>query len=171
MNDYYSRCCLLLPGPDFLPEQPYNPDLILQYMEVASALPLGARWLISNRSNMQFKGWDTLPCPPADDPGKAMEMLFDVAFKKGFWKVIMLRPVVKGLQTRHLESAFKSLKIIEFCIGPADNGSTWLLGMHQYEPFVANDPGLWMGAPAKETIRKIGELKLALYKCTCLEIA
>ncbi len=170
MNDYYSRCCLILPGPDFIQGQLFDPNLVLQTMETAAALPLGARWLISNHANMHFKGWDTLPYPPAVDPGKAMEMLFEIAFKKGFWKVVFLRPIVKGLQAQHLESAFKSLKIIEFCIGPASDGSTWLLGMHQFEPHIANDAGLWQGAPVKDTIRKIGELKLALYKCTCLEI-
>ena len=64
---------------------------------------------------------------------------------------------------KFLRVAFLSLKLIEFCLGPRHNGEIYLLGMNNFYPSVFPETDIFK-VSLKDYIRKIGELKLAIYR-------
>ena len=89
---------------------------------------------------------------------------FEHAFASGFRKVILIDDDMLSLETKHIEEAFYSLKLIEFCIGAKKFGGFYLLGMNYFEPAIFFNMRLDSPTAVKEFIREIGKTRKALYK-------
>ena len=105
-----------------------------------------------------------------DDNNKVLQRLkaFELAFSMGFRKVILIGNDMPGIEVKHLEEAFNSLKIIEFCIGPKKFGGFYLLGMNYFETSIFYQMQIDSPTVIKNFIRDIGKIKKALYKLPVL---
>ncbi len=99
-----------------------------------------------------------------EDTGTQMKNAFKNAFDNGFRKVVLIRNNFNQIQPDQILEAFNCLKMIEFCIGPKDNGDYYLIGMNYFEPSLFNNKQWDSPMLVKETIKDIGKLKLATYK-------
>lgn len=104
-----------------------------------------------------------------DEPGSQMKNAFETAFAKGFRKVVLIKSNYDQVQSQQIMEAFNCLKMIEFCIGPKDNGDYYLIGMNYFEPSLFINKQWDSPTLVKETIKDIGKLKLALYKLPTLK--
>lgn len=77
-------------------------------------------------NNEQFK--KTIQCE--GDLGQRMQNAFDIAFKIGYDKVIIIGSDCYELTTEQIIMAFSELKEHDVVIGPAKDGGYYLLGMN-----------------------------------------
>jgi uncharacterized protein len=182
MNEYYKKCCLIIFSPDQFhgqelqlstPEERLRIDgqLVNHTIQITSDFPV-TKHLYYNEKISTGDNWNPLlykkQLLKGDHPGIQMQNAFQAAYNEGFRKVIIIGSNAMGLEKRHLEEAFLSLKIIEFCIGPATNGGYYLLGMNQFEPILFQNKEWDSANLCKSSIRDIGNLKAALYKLPTL---
>ena len=69
-----------------------------------------------------------------EDLGLRMANGFDVAFKNGSQKAIIIGSDCASLTPQIVEDAFLLLDKNDFVIGPADDGGYYLLGMNSFSP-------------------------------------
>ena len=170
MKEYLQKCCLLIFIDSFQKE---NPDSEIQQrltgklVAMLAAFPV-TKYIYYSGEPADFDGFDslysTIYFPISDHPTVNYQHAFEKAFADGFRKVVMITPQTPQLEIKHLEEAFYALKIIEFAIGPATNGSYYLLGMNNFEPDILEINASTSHTKYKATIRAIGEMKAALYK-------
>lgn len=92
---------------------------------------------------------------------------FQMAFASGNRKVGGLFSGPKSLETKHLEEAFLSLRILDVCIGPDQQGGIYFLGMNAFAP--EHFPIDWKEARiAKLHMRRLGDHKKILYRLPAL---
>lgn len=92
---------------------------------------------------------------------------FQKAFASGKRKVGGLLSSPKGLETKHLEEAFLSLRILDVCIGPDLQGGIYFLGMNAFA--TEHFPPDWQEVRlAKLHIRRLGDHKKILYRLPAL---
>jgi hypothetical protein len=96
-----------------------------------------------------------------------IEDAFRKAFDAGKRKVGGLFSIPNGLETKHLEEAFLSLRILDVCIGPDQQGGIYFLGMNAFA--TEHFPNEWQEARvAKLHIRRLGDHKKILYRLPAL---
>ena len=66
-----------------------------------------------------------------NDLGERMKNAFDILFKKGYQKVVIVGSDIYELGSQDIEDSFIALKKSPFVIGPAKDGGYYLLGMTQ----------------------------------------
>ncbi len=93
---------------------------------------------------------------------------FDHAFSKGYRKVVLIENNTLQLTSHHLETAFNTLKLIEFCIGTKSFGGYYLAGMNYFEPSLFSSSHIESPTFVKDYIKQIGNVKKALYKLPVL---
>ena len=64
-----------------------------------------------------------------NDLGERMQHAFEMAFKEGYEKVVIVGSDLFDLKAVHIENAFKSLENHDLVIGPSLDGGYYLLGM------------------------------------------
>jgi glycosyltransferase A (GT-A) superfamily protein (DUF2064 family) len=183
MNDYWKKCCLLIfeSNRDAIGYQGlvkeigsekalavYN-GLLKNTSEICKDLKVSKQiWSEVEKEEI----WDEYEFEFYKNQGNGhsahLEFAFQQAFEQGFRKVIALKADTLQLTTKILEEAFLSLKFIEFCIGPEDQGGFYLIGMNQFEQSVFYNKDWKSATLCKSVIKEIGALKLALYKTKTL---
>ncbi|MFT4801436.1 MAG: rSAM/selenodomain-associated transferase 1 [Flavobacteriaceae bacterium] len=66
-----------------------------------------------------------------NDLGERMKNAFDLLFKKGYQKIVIVGSDIYELNSQDIEDSFIALKKSSFVIGPAKDGGYYLLGMTQ----------------------------------------
>jgi rSAM/selenodomain-associated transferase 1 len=64
-----------------------------------------------------------------NDLGERMQHAFEMAFKEGYEKVVIVGSDLFDLKSAHIENAFKTLENHNLVIGPSLDGGYYLLGM------------------------------------------
>lgn len=67
------------------------------------------------------------------DLGDRMSNAVKIGFEKGYQKIVIIGADLFNLQTTDIEKAFKNLESYETCIGPAEDGGYYLLGLSFWE--------------------------------------
>lgn len=67
------------------------------------------------------------------DLGDRMSNAVKIGFEKGYQKIVIIGADLFNLQTTDIEKAFENLKSYETCIGPAEDGGYYLLGLSFWE--------------------------------------
>jgi hypothetical protein len=173
MKEYLRKCCLLIFLDDFQLNQPEAVHQAGRLLAITSSMQV-TKHLYYSGSPTDLDGFDSgqssVFSPLTNNRITNYQKAFENAFDAGFRKVVMLCALTPNLEIKHLEEAFYSLKIIEFCIGPASNGNYFLIGMNAFEPSILGIAEVGTMSKCKATIRAIGELKAALYKLPTLDI-
>ena len=65
------------------------------------------------------------------DLGERMQNAFDLLFKKGYQKIVIVGSDIYELNSQDIEDSFITLKTNSYVIGPAKDGGYYLLGMRQ----------------------------------------
>ena len=94
------------------------------------------------------------------DLGKKMCNAFDLLFKKGFERVVIIGSDCPGLSSKHINNAFAELNNVDVVIGPAKDGGYYLLGMKKLHSAIFNGKNWSTNSVYKETIKSFGELQL-----------
>ena len=63
------------------------------------------------------------------DLGERMQNAFDLLFKKGYQKIVIVGSDIYELNSQDIEDSFISLKTSSYVIGPAKDGGYYLIGM------------------------------------------
>jgi rSAM/selenodomain-associated transferase 1 len=71
-----------------------------------------------------------------NDLGERMQHAFEMAFKEGYEKVVIVGSDLFDLKSAHIENAFKTLENHNLVIGPSLDGGYYLLGMKVMHPAV-----------------------------------
>ena len=71
-----------------------------------------------------------------NDLGERMQHAFEMAFKEGYEKVVIVGSDLFDLKSAHIENAFKALENHNLVIGPSLDGGYYLLGMKVLHPAV-----------------------------------
>ena len=71
-----------------------------------------------------------------NDLGERMQHAFEMAFKEGYEKVVIVGSDLFDLKAAHIENAFKALENHDLVIGPSLDGGYYLLGMKVLHPAV-----------------------------------
>ena len=71
-----------------------------------------------------------------NDLGERMQHAFEMAFKEGYEKVVIVGSDLFDLKAVHIENAFKALENHDLVIGPSLDGGYYLLGMKVLHPAV-----------------------------------
>lgn len=161
MNNYISKwCCLIIFNPDQLYFDPF--------------FSLGCTLHLYQNANKQLQGekhttgyekyWLS-----AGETGTQIQNAFANAFAKGLRKVVLVKSDFDKIQPNQIIEAFNCLKMIECCIGPKDNGDYYLIGMNYFEPVLFENKHWDAPTLTKDTIKDVGNLKLALYKLSTLK--
>ncbi|MGB3617853.1 MAG: TIGR04282 family arsenosugar biosynthesis glycosyltransferase [Catalinimonas sp.] len=91
----------------------------------AAEIPTADRWAAAN--------YERRP-QPTGDLGDRMRTAFEVAFREGHERVVIVGSDCPGLTTGVLESAFEALGTHDVVLGPAEDGGYYLLGMKHLHP-------------------------------------
>lgn len=67
------------------------------------------------------------------DLGDRMSNAVKIGFEKGYQKIVIIGADLFDLQTTDIEKAFENLESYETCIGPAEDGGYYLLGLSFWE--------------------------------------
>ena len=67
------------------------------------------------------------------DLGDRMSNAVKIGFEKGYQKIVIIGADLFNLQTTDIEKAFENLESYETCIGPAEDGGYYLLGLSFWE--------------------------------------
>lgn len=94
------------------------------------------------------------------DLGQRMCNAFEIGFKEGFEKVVIIGSDCAELKPRHLQSAFEALAKNEVVIGPSEDGGYYLLGMSRFIPDLFSGIEWSSSSVYDETCRKITERSL-----------
>lgn len=89
------------------------------------------------------------------DLGKRMEMAFDLGFNLGYQHVVIIGSDIFSLQAKHLNLAFKSLKIHDVVIGPAVDGGYYLLGLNTKMPYLFSNKTWGESSVLKDTLQDL----------------
>ena len=166
LNKYFSQCCLLL-----FPDSEGSVDSAFSALHnVSAGLDLEKRVYTHHPQTAEYwrnKGYQVSISETSNAGGEYLPA-FRKAFEDMFRKVILLRSSPDGLETRHLEEAFLSLRILEFTLGPAKEGGIYLLGMNRFEPGFLEEEITGEPFSYKTLQRRAGALKAAMYKSPVL---
>jgi rSAM/selenodomain-associated transferase 1 len=69
-----------------------------------------------------------------NDLGERMQHAFSFLFELGYERVLIIGSDYPQLSTAHLNHAFELLETHEVCVGPADDGGYYLLGLRTVQP-------------------------------------
>jgi glycosyltransferase A (GT-A) superfamily protein (DUF2064 family) len=163
LNQYLKQCCLLImPGKEtesgekaFSAIHRASADLLIEKIVFTDDAETGNFWRDKDYKVSETNG------------ASAEEFLisaFREAFDDHFRKVIMLTAAPEGLEAKHLEEAFLSLRILDFTLGPTKEGDIYLLGMNRFAPEFLTAAQSSEPFRYKSFQRRAGELKAALYK-------
>lgn len=90
-----------------------------------------------------------------DDLGARMQNAFEIGFKKGYEKILIVGSDLYDLNTEIINEAFLKLDNYDNVIGPAEDGGYYLLGMKILHPSVFNIENWGTETVYNQTISKL----------------
>lgn len=94
-----------------------------------------------------------------NDLGEKMQNAFEVGFKDGYDKIILIGTDCYQLTSEIIDYAFAKLDIYDIVLGPANDGGYYLIGMNQLYYPVFQDIHWSTSSVLEETIEKINGIK------------
>ena len=91
------------------------------------------------------------------DLGERMQNAFDLLFKKGYQKIVIVGSDIYELNSQDIEDSFISLKTSSYVIGPAKDGGYYLLGMRQLNKNIFENKNWGMDTVFNDTIIDLKE--------------
>lgn len=180
MNEYFEKwCCMVIfmnnnetDTVKDLQHKNQNTLIISKTIEMANSLPCAKHIYYSDAVSMNdnWQGKVKREIINGDNKAEQRKKAFELAFKEGFRKVILIENDVCPLELKHIQEAFNCLKLIEFCVGPKKYGGYYLLGMNYFESSLFDNIQLDSPLFVKEFIKEIGKTKKALYKLPVLDV-
>lgn len=93
---------------------------------------------------------------------------FENAFAAGFRKVVALFDSPHDFRSGHLEEAFLTLRIMDYCLGPDRHKGLYLFGMNAWHPELLEGFDFKAGESSRLLTRRIGERKEVMYRLPVL---
>jgi rSAM/selenodomain-associated transferase 1 len=91
------------------------------------------------------------------DLGERMQNAFDLLFKKGYQKIVIVGSDIYELNSQDIEGSFITLKTSSYVIGPAKDGGYYLLGMRQLNKNIFENKNWGTDTVFKDTIENLKE--------------
>ena len=86
-----------------------------------------------------------------------MQNAFDLLFKKGYQKIVIVGSDIYELNSQDIEGSFITLKTSSYVIGPAKDGGYYLLGMRQLNKNIFENKNWGTDTVFKDTIENLKE--------------
>ena len=96
------------------------------------------------------------------DLGERMKNAFNLLFKKGYQKIVIVGSDIYELDSKDIDDSFIALKKSPFVIGPAKDGGYYLLGMTQLNNKIFKNKNWGMKTVFNDTIIDLKENAVAL---------
>ncbi|MDG2052578.1 MAG: TIGR04282 family arsenosugar biosynthesis glycosyltransferase [Flavobacteriaceae bacterium] len=96
------------------------------------------------------------------DLGERMKNAFDLLFKKGYQKIVIVGSDIYELDSQDIEDSFITLKTSSYVIGPAKDGGYYLLGMRQLNKNIFENKNWGTDTVFNDTIIDLKENVVAL---------
>ena len=97
-----------------------------------------------------------------NDLGERMQHAFEMAFKEGYEKVVIVGSDLFDLKGVHIENAFKSLENHDLVIGPSLDGGYYLLGMKVMHPAVFKNKQWGTDSVLETTLKNLEQKNVKL---------
>jgi glycosyltransferase A (GT-A) superfamily protein (DUF2064 family) len=110
------------------------------------------------------KNVQAIPLDGADSPAAEFEKVFSA----GFRKAVALLHCPDGLHSNHLEEAFLTLRIMDYCLGPDRQKGLYLFGMNAWRPELLEGFDFNAAESSRLLTRRIGERKEVMYRLPVL---
>ena len=91
-----------------------------------------------------------------------MQHAFEMAFKEGYEKVVIVGSDLFDLKVVHIENAFKSLENHDLVIGPSLDGGYYLLGMKVMHPAVFKNKRWGTDSVLETTLKNLEQKNVKL---------
>ena len=96
------------------------------------------------------------------DLGDKMGHAFQQAFAKGYQQVIGIGTDIYDLKATDIQAGFGQLETHEFCLGPADDGGYYLIGMTEYQAKLFHNKSWSTSSVLQETLQDLAGENVAL---------
>jgi glycosyltransferase A (GT-A) superfamily protein (DUF2064 family) len=164
MIEYWEKCCLIVFAGVPAGSNAALKKETIDLQHIACLLPDPAIKTIffeaGNDTNVE--AWPKTTTITGID--QQIQMAYEAAFTGGARKVAALFSLPEKLEKKHLEEAFMSLKILDFCVGPDHDGGIWLLGMNLPDFSVISAQPWGQNTLNKAITKEIGGAKKVMYK-------
>lgn len=164
MKEYWDKCCLIVFAGVRAGSSAALQKETIDTQHISSLLPDPAIKTIYSEINLDTNvdGWPKFETPSGID--QQLLSVFEEAFAGGYRKVAALFSLPDKLEKKHLEETFLSLKILDFSLGPDNDGGIWLLGMNLPDFSVISAQPWGQNTLNKSITREIGAAKKVMYK-------
>ena len=96
------------------------------------------------------------------DLGEKMGYAFEQAFAKGYQQVIGIGTDIYDLKAADIQAGFIQLETYDFCLGPANDGGYYLIGMTEYQPKLFQNKSWSTSSVLQETLQDLAGENVAL---------
>jgi hypothetical protein len=94
------------------------------------------------------------------DLGDKMQNAFELLFKQGYRKCIIIGSDLFELKSQHINDAFIKLECNEVVIGPAEDGGYYLLGLKKTTPSIFKNIDWGNASVLTDTLKKLENTKI-----------
>ena len=110
--------------------------------------------------------WELVPqvaddCRAEPDLGQRMKDFFDLRFRQGNGRVVLIGSDAPTVPLDFVEQAFAALAEQQAVVGPAEDGGYYLVGMSQFEPRIFDNIQWSTRHVFEQTIARFRELNLS----------
>ncbi len=98
-----------------------------------------------------------------DDLGARMKNAFEDSFAAGYKRIVLIGSDCLEIDQSTIQNAIAELKDVDLCLGPADDGGYYLIGMSKLSAALFDDKPWSQPNLMAETKRTIKELNLTSY--------
>ena len=96
------------------------------------------------------------------DLGERMDSTFKQAFANGYQQVIGVGTDIYDLNALDIQDGFDQLETYDYCLGPANDGGYYLIGMTEYQPKLFQNKSWSTSSVLQETLRDLAGEDVAL---------
>ena len=96
------------------------------------------------------------------DLGERMDSTFKHAFANGYQQVIGIGTDIYDLNAGDIQDGFDQLETYDYCLGPANDGGYYLIGMTEYQPKLFQNKSWSTSSVLQETLQDLAGEDVAL---------
>ena len=96
------------------------------------------------------------------DLGDRMGNAIKIGFEKGYQKIVIIGSDLFDLQTTDLEKAFEALESFDACIGPAEDGGYYLLGLSFWDESLFQEKAWGTNQVLAQTLKNVSSKNVLL---------
>jgi len=96
------------------------------------------------------------------DLGDRISNAVKIGFEKGYQKIVIIGADLFDLQTTDLEKAFEGLESYETCIGPAEDGGYYLLGLSFWDKSLFQEKAWGTDQVLAQTLKNVSSKSILL---------